>query len=46
MQLDILRISREATKGGMLQLSVILRIGSVHITYKTLYHHSKKAIWY
>lgn len=30
MQLDILRISG-ATKGGMLELSVILRIASVHI---------------
>lgn len=46
MQLDILRISREATKGGMLQLNVILRIASVHIINETLYQYSKKALWY
>lgn len=45
MQLDILRISG-ANKGGMLELSVILRIASVHIIYETLYHYSKKVIWY
>lgn len=45
MQLDILRISG-ATKGGMLELSVILRIASVHIINETLYQYSKKALWY
>lgn len=46
MLLDKLRISREETKGGMLQLNVILRIASVHIINETLYQYSKKALWY